>query len=138
MRIEADGADRTEFAGGAEPLDTAVRGHIALHWGDHQSDARLLRRLHHGTALRHAAGHGLLHQHVLAGAGGRDRRLSMKVVRQADIDGVDIVPRDGVLVVACRKRRSQGRRPPLGELAGAVSGGYVFGQAGMGGDSGWV
>ena len=60
---------------------------------DDVGDPGLLDRRHHRLRLFCRAGERLLRQHHLAGFGRRDGDLRMRVVRRADVDGVDVLAR---------------------------------------------
>ena len=58
----------------------------------------------HRVDLGHGEGERLLAQDVLAGPGGPDRPLGVEVVRQRDVDGVDLGVGEECLVGAVRTR----------------------------------
>ncbi len=57
--------------------------------GNHELDAVVLAGGDHALTFVDGDGHGLLAQHVHAGAGGADRVLGVHRVRQRDVDRVD-------------------------------------------------
>ena len=82
--------DLAQLAG----LDAAAEGHVAGYvaelLGGHEGDAGLLGGLEDLAAFVDRDGHQLFEQHVLAGAGGGDRKRGVGVVDGADVDGVDL------------------------------------------------
>ena len=71
--------------------------------------AALDRPLHLDGLLRGEA-ERLLAQDVLAGLGRRDDRVGVQVVRQADVDGVEVCLGDHLPIVGVRRGAELGRR----------------------------
>ena len=80
-------------------LDVLRDIHEAVVAHDHQQLAGLFGGFLHGDRLFGADGVRLLAEDVLAVREGRDGDFRMEVVRRADIDAVDILPRDEIAVV---------------------------------------
>jgi hypothetical protein len=70
----------------------------------HQRHAVLRDRLPDVRGLLRAEAERLLTEDVLAGLGGRDDRVPVQVVRQADVDGVDVLLLEQFAIVRVRRR----------------------------------
>ena len=65
---------------------------------------------HHGRDLARVHGHGLLTEHVLAGAQGPDGPFGVEVVRQRVVDGVDAGVVDQILIAPVGSLETEVRR----------------------------
>ena len=100
--------------------DRDPRRVLAVHERLHQQDARLPAGVDHPLRLGRGHRERLLAQDVLAGPGRRDRPLGVEVVRQRDVDGVDVRVGQQRLVRAVRARDPELAGDPAGaaRLAG--------------------
>ena len=88
---------------------------------DHVRHAGLLDRRHHGLALGHVHGQGLLAQDGLAVGSRRQGDLLVQIVGHADVDGVDVGALDQLAPVGLDRSVAPdvGERLHLGRIAPA-------------------
>jgi len=107
VEVREPALHRAELADptGADELAYSLpRGVEAVHESLHQPDASSGAGVDHLLRLSCVQRQRLLAQDVLAGPGRRDRPLGVEVVRQRDVDRVDLVVGQQVLVRAMRLR----------------------------------
>ena len=105
--------DAAELAAVDHLLDEGDGGHAAVVVADEVGDAGLLDGGDHLLAFGGGAGEGLFGDDGLAGLGGGDGDLGVEVVRDADVDEVDVGAGDRACASRSRSIRSpSGRRRP--------------------------
>src|SRR5687768_509092 len=116
--LAAQPQDAADLAGVDHALRFLYDGHEQLIVRGHVRHARPFDGVADPVGLVEARAHRLLAEDVLPGGGGVDDRRAVQVVRQADVDGVDVALHlpEALLPVGERARRHAGRSELLGAL----------------------